>query len=164
MKAPDVPIQSAVPSPGLSPLELAQDLLSRIERGNTYARARKKRFRRSSTVVRLVSLSLLVASTIILGLQDLKFWAGLGFALVAVVTVVNTVEPFFAWRARWILMEETQSQFYRLRDELTYYIASTPPNEVEPAKIRAMFDEYQKIWDQLGARWLEFRRSPASVS
>lgn len=163
MKVPDAPIQSAVPSPGLSPLELAQDLLSRIERGNTYARTRKKRFRRSSTVIRLTSLSLLVASTIILGLQDLKFWAGLGFALVAVVTVVNTLEPFFAWRARWVLMEETQYQFYRLRDDLTYYLASTSPNEVDPTKIRAMFEEYQQIWEQLGKRWLEFRRSPASI-
>jgi hypothetical protein len=163
MNAPDAPIQSDVPSPGLPPLELAQDLLSRIDRGNTYARSRKKRFRRSSAVVRMTSLTMLVASTIILGLQDLGFWAGLGFALVAVVTVVNTLEPFFAWRARWVLMEGTQHQFYRLRDELTYYIASTAPDKIDPAKIRTMFDEYQQIWDQLGTRWLEFRRSPASI-
>jgi hypothetical protein len=79
------------------------------------------------------------------------------------VTVVNTLEPFFAWRARWVLMEGTQHQFYRLRDELTYYIASTAPDKIDPAKIRTMFDEYQQIWDQLGTRWLEFRRSPASI-
>jgi hypothetical protein len=60
-------------------------------------------------------------------------------------------------------MEETQYQLYRLRDELTYYLACTPPNEVDQAKIREMFDEYQQIWDQLGTRWLEFRRSPASI-
>src|SRR5262245_34205019 len=132
MKVPDAPIQSAVPPPGLPPLELAQDLLSRLDRANTYARSRKKRFRRSSVIVRLTTLGLLVASTIILGLQDLGFWAGLGFALVAVVTVVNTLEPFFAWRSRWLLMEETQYRFYRLRDELTFYIASTAPDQVEP--------------------------------
>ncbi|OJF15207.1 SLATT domain-containing protein [Couchioplanes caeruleus] len=157
------PIQSAVPAPGLAPIELAQDLLSRIERANTYARTRKRRFRRSSAVVRLTTLALLVASTIILGLQDLDFWAGLGFSLVAVVTVVNTLEPFFAWRSRWVLMEETQYQFYRLRDELTYYIASTEPSQVDPAKIKSMFDEYQNIWDQLGKRWQEFRQSSAAA-
>ena len=163
MREQDPPVQSAVPGPGLTPIELAQDLLSRIERANTYARTRKKRFRRSSAAVRITTLALLVASTIILGLQDLDFWAGLGFSLVAVVTVVNTLEPFFAWRSRWVLMEETQYQFYRLRDELTYYIAATEPDHVDPTKVRAMFDEYQQIWDQLGKRWLEFRRSSGAT-
>lgn len=158
------PIQSAVPAPGLSPLELAQDLLSRIERGNTYARTRKRRFRRSSAAVRLATLALLVASTVILGLQDLDFWAGLGFSLVAVVTVVNTLEPFFAWRSRWVLMEEAQYQFYRLRDELTYYIAATEPSDLKPAKIKELFGEYQLIWDQLSKRWLEFRQSSGSIN
>ena len=45
----DPPIQSAMPKPGLTPLELAQDLVARIERGNAYARSRKSRFRSSST-------------------------------------------------------------------------------------------------------------------
>jgi hypothetical protein len=163
MSAKDPPIQSAVPAPGLTPLALAQDLLARIEQANTYARTRKHRFRRNSAVVRMTTLTLLVASTIILGLQDLDFWAGLGFSLVAVVTVVNTLEPFFAWRSRWVLMEETQYQFYRLRDELTYYIAATEPDRVDPAKVRSMFDEYQEIWDRLGQRWLEFRQSSGSI-
>ena len=158
------PIQSDVPKPGLTPGELAQDLLSRIERGNAYARTRKRRFRRNSAIIRLLTLTLLVASTIILGLQDLDPWAGLGFSFVAVVTVVNTLEPFFAWRSRWVLMEETQYQFYRLRDELTYYIAATNSDQIDPNKIRAMFDEYQNIWDhQLGKRWIEFRQSSGST-
>jgi len=67
MRRRSMPIQPAAPAPGLSPLELAQDLLSRIERGNDYARMKKSRFRRSSTVLHLISLTLLVASTIILG-------------------------------------------------------------------------------------------------
>ncbi|XVU29475.1 SLATT domain-containing protein [Actinoplanes sp. CA-054009] len=162
MSAKDSPLQSAAPVPGLAPLELAQDLMARIETANAYARARKKRFKRSSTVVRLTTLVLLVASTIILGLQDLDFWAGLGFSLVAVVTVINTLEPFFAWRSRWVLMEETQYEFYRLRDEVSYYIAATPPGDLDPVRIRAMFDEYQGIWDRLGKRWLEFRQSPTA--
>jgi hypothetical protein len=33
-------------------------------------------------------------STIILGLQKLNLWTGVAFSLVAVVTVVNTLEPF----------------------------------------------------------------------
>ncbi|MCM0674669.1 DUF4231 domain-containing protein [Micromonospora phytophila] len=159
MKKPQEPIQSEVPRPALEPLELALDLVHRIERGNQYARSRKRNFIRRASLVRLASLTLSVASTIILGLQNLEFWTGLAFALVAVATVVNTVEPFFAWRSRWVLMEECQYKFYRLRDEVTYYIASNKPEELEAAKIRAMFDQYQGIWDELGSRWLEYRRS-----
>lgn len=77
----------------------------------------------------------------------------------AIVTVVNTLEPFFAWRSRWVLMEETQHEFHRLRDELDFHVAATPPDQLDPAAIRTMFDRYQKIWDDLSSRWLEYRRS-----
>jgi len=163
MTVPDPSIQPVEPPSGLAPLELAKDLLSRIDRANSYAKSRKQRFRSSSVVLRLISMSLLVSSTIILGLQNLGVWASIGFALVATVTVVNTLEPFFAWRSRWVLMEESQHQFYRLHDELTFYIAATPTAEIDPDRIRAIFDEYQQIWDQLGTRWLEFRRSPTGT-
>lgn len=111
----------------------------------------------------MASLILSVASTIILGLQKLNLWTGIAFSLVAVVTVVNTLEPFFAWRSLWILMENTQHRFYRLRDELTYYVAATPPDQLDEAKIRGMFDEYQRIWDQLENRWMEFRRASEPI-
>src|SRR5215471_7712467 len=41
VKNPDPPPgKSAMPQPGLTPLELAQDLVARTERGNDYARSR----------------------------------------------------------------------------------------------------------------------------
>jgi hypothetical protein len=155
----DQPIQSDVPLPGLTPLELAQDLLSRIDRGNEYARSRKKRFRSRSATVRLISLLLTVASTIILGLQELNVWTGTAFAFIAIVTTVSSLESFFAWRSRWVLMEETQSRFYSLRDDLTYYIASNKPDQLEESRIRQFFDSYQQTWDQLSNRWMEYRRA-----
>jgi hypothetical protein len=153
------PVPPEVPPAGLSPHELALDVLARIDRANDYARSRKRRFRSSSSVVMIVSLTLSVTSTIILGLQDLDGWAGVAFALVAVVTTVNALEPFFAWRSRWVLMEETQSKLYSLRDELTYYLAATDPGQVREERLRAMFDRYQQIWDQLSNRWMEYRRA-----
>lgn len=159
MKGPAEPIQSDVPRPRLTSLELAQDLLSRIERGNIYARTRKKRFRSRSSAVRVGSLALSSTSTIILGLQNLDFWTGIAFSLVTVVTVVNVLEPFFAWRSRWVLMEEAQYKFYRLRDNLTFYLAAHQPDQLDKAAIKDMFDEYQKIWDELSARWLEYRQT-----
>jgi hypothetical protein len=162
MKTSNPPIQSAVPKPGLTPLELAQDILARIEQGNTYARSRKSQFRSSSSTVRMVSLMLTVTSTIILGLQELNVWTGIAFSLVAIITSVNTLESFFAWRTRWVLMEEVQSKLYKLRDELTYHIAANQPDQLEEPKLRAMFDEYQQIWDQLSNRWMESRRTPGA--
>jgi hypothetical protein len=91
-----------MPKPGLTPLELAQDLVARIEQGNAYARSRKNRFRSRSSVVRMMPLILTVTSTIILGLQQLNLWTGIAFSLVAIVTAVNTLEPFFAWPSRWV--------------------------------------------------------------
>jgi len=135
--------------------------LARIETANRYARTKKSRFRRSSTALRVTALIPSATSTIILGLQNLDFWAGLGFSLVAVTTVVNAVEPFFAWRSRWVLMEETQYRFYRLRDDVTFYIASTPAGQLDAHVLKSMFEQYQNIWDQLGSRWLETRRPSA---
>ena len=100
-----------------------------------------------------------MSSTIILGLQKLNVWTAIAFSLIAVVTTVNALEPFFAWRSRWVLMERAQSRFYRLRDDLTYYIASNKPDQLEEVKIRTFFDGYQQIWDELSSRWLEYRRA-----
>jgi hypothetical protein len=154
----DTPIQPALPQPGLSPLALTHDLLARIDRGIAYAKAKRKHLRRASAAIRVGSLVLSAAATIILGLQDLDFWTGLGFALISVATVVNTLEPFFAWRARWVLMEETQYRFHRLHDEVSYYLAATQANQIQQARVRAMFDEYQEIWARLGEGWLEYRK------
>lgn len=156
------PIQSDPPKPGLDPLALAQDVLARIERANEYARSRKFRFRRRAVSIRLLALALSATSTIILGLQNLDGWTGTAFALVAIVTVVGALEPFFAWRSLWVLMEDVQSRFYRLRDELGFYVASTPAGELDVEVIRAKFDDYQEIWDLVGQRWLEYRRTDGS--
>jgi hypothetical protein len=48
-------------------------------------------------------------------------------------------------------------RFYRLRDNLTHYVAANQPDKLDEAVINSMFDEYQKIWDQLGERWLQYR-------
>lgn len=50
--------------------------------------------------MKVAALTLSAAATIILGVQDLDFWAGLGFSLVALATAVSAVEPFFNWRSR----------------------------------------------------------------
>jgi hypothetical protein len=90
-------------------------LRDRVSNSNSYARARKARFRLLSSTTKVLSLVLSGASTIILGLQDLNFWAGLAFSLVALTTIVEGVEPFFNWRSRWVLAEAAQHRFYPCR-------------------------------------------------
>ncbi|MFJ4188951.1 DUF4231 domain-containing protein [Kitasatospora sp. NPDC089509] len=143
---------------GLAPAETAALLLERIRRGNDYARTRKQRFRRRASAIKLLTLALSAASTILLGL---RLWANLAFALVALVTTLGAVEPFFNWRSRWVLMEETQYRFQRLADDLEYLLASTPADELTHSRLDAVFARYQAVWDDLGRTWLEHRRDPA---
>ncbi|GHE00059.1 DUF4231 domain-containing protein [Streptomyces alanosinicus] len=149
------------PGVGLSPRETAALLLNKIHQGNDYARSRKQRFRRSASATKILTLALSAASTIILGLQSLNTWAGLAFALVALGTLLGAVEPFFNWRSRWVLMEETQYRFQRLADDLEYLMASTAADDLTHDHLGEIFGRYQTIWDDLSRTWLEHRREPA---
>ncbi|WP_067521076.1 SLATT domain-containing protein [Alloactinosynnema sp. L-07] len=144
-------------SNGLTPLELAGHVRSKIESAQRYAHGRKHRFRWKSVTVRLTTLVLSAASTIILGLQNLDPWTGTAFSLIAVVTVVAALEPFFAWRSLWVLMEEASYRFHRLLDELEYYVAANEPDTLDIQRVREMHDEYQRIWEKLSSNWLKNR-------
>jgi hypothetical protein len=104
---------------------VAAQLQGQVCDGITWARRRKTKFRRSASAIRILSLVLAVASTIIFSLQQLNFLTGLAFSFVAVGTLVSAVEPFFNWRSRWILMEEAPYRLQRIRDELEYYLLKT---------------------------------------
>ena len=101
---------------------------------------------------------LAVASTIILGLQQLNFWTGLAFSFVAVATLVSAVEPFFNWRSRWILMEEAPYRLQRIRDELEYYLLKTPVADVALDDLDPFFERLQGVWTDTSERWLAYRR------
>ncbi|MFI9307292.1 SLATT domain-containing protein [Streptomyces triculaminicus] len=146
---------------GLSPREAAALLLDKIRQGNGYARGKKKRFGRSASAIKVATLVLSAASTVILGLQNLNAWAGLALACVALVTLLGAVEPFFNWRSRFVLMEEAQYRFQRLADDLEYLVASTAADELTFDQLGEVFGRYQAIWDDLSRTWLDHRREPA---
>ena len=102
--SPDMPA-------GLSAYEAILRLRTWTLSANSYSRSRKNRFRLFSSATKILSLVLSGAATIILGLQNLTFWAGLGFSLVALTTVVNAIEPFFNWRSRWCLPRRRSTAF-----------------------------------------------------
>jgi hypothetical protein len=90
------------------------------------------------------------------------FLAGLAFSLVALVTVINAIEPFFNWRSRWVLMEEAQYRFYRLEDDLNYLITKSNLEAIQLQDVDALYQRYRLIWDELSLRWLEHRRGGGS--
>ncbi|MEV6100790.1 SLATT domain-containing protein, partial [Nocardia sp. NPDC051981] len=144
----------------LTHLELATYVRMQISAANDYTRRRKRGFRLRSVTLRVTIVAFSAASTIILGLRRLDpSWTGTAFALVAVVTAVSALEPFFAWRQLWVVMEEASYRFHRLADELEFYVATTAPDELDSQCIRDIFDEYQQIWDKLSTRWLSFRET-----
>ncbi len=149
--SPDMPT-------GLSPYQTAVQLRAWTLSANGYSRGRKVRFRLLSTATRLVSLVLSGAATIILGLQNLTFWAGLGFSMVALTTVINAVEPFFNWRSRWVLAEEAQHGFYRLQEDLEFLVATQQREELKPEDMDKLYVRYRSIWDNFAEKWLESRR------
>jgi hypothetical protein len=151
------------PKSGLPPYQVATRLRDDIVEGIAWARARKSRFRRAASLVRVVSLAMSVAATVILGLQELDFWTGLAFALIAVSTAVNAVEPFFNWRSRWVLMEETQYRLMRIRDELNYVLIRTPPQHLRFDDVDQFFARTQEVWKDTSQRWLEYRRTDAAT-
>ncbi len=147
---------------GLTPAEAAGRLLDKIRQGNAYAHGKKWRFRRSSSVIKMLTLALSAASTVILGLQNLDVWAGFAFALVALGTLLGAIEPFFNWRSRWVLMEETQYRFQRLADELEHFLATTAVDDLTHDGLHPIHLQYQEVWTDLSRRWLEHRTGPMS--
>ena len=138
--------------------EAARWLEGQIADALAWTRRRKARFRRAATVIRLLILILAAASTVILGLQKLNFWTGLAFSLVAVGTLVNAIEPFFNWRARWILMEERQYKIMRIGEELEYVRLKTPKAGLDFKDLDPFFYRLQEVRTGTSQRWLEYRR------
>jgi len=153
---------SEEPEAGLPPYQVALRLRNDIVEGIAWAGTRKSRYRRAASTIKVTSLAMSVISTIILGLQNLDFWTGLAFGLVAVSTAVNAVEPFFNWRSRWVLMEETQYRLQRIRDELNYTLMRTPPQHLRFDDVDAFFTRTQDVWKDTSLRWLQYRRADNS--
>jgi hypothetical protein len=146
------------PPETLTPRELALWVRAETVRGIRWAQPRKRRFRSAASLTRLAILTLSAASTVILGLQDLDYWASLGFTLVALSTVVTAMEPFFNWRSRWIMMEEAQYELRRIRDELDYLLATHSADALQREQVDPLFAREQQVWRHTSTRWLDERR------
>lgn len=148
------------PSPtGLPPAELARWIQGQLTAWIEWSAIRRARFRRAASIVRLTSMTFAIASTVILGLQNLNFWASLAFSLGAVGAAVSAVEPFFNWRARWVLLEETEARLRRIKDELDYFLARTAPDCIGVDDVDRFFRQAQEAWVDASRRWVDQRHA-----
>ena len=119
--------------------------------------SRKARFRRSASRVKIASLSLAALSTVVLGINAIPAQSEVALPLVAMVTLLGGLETFFSWRSRWVLMEETQYRLNRIRDEMDYYLTTTPSDQVKKEDLKRFFEEQQQVWRDVSRQWVEFR-------
>ena len=123
-----------------------------------WADSRKVRFRRSASRVKVSALVLTGLSTIVLGIPAIPARASIALPMVALVTLLGSLEAFYNWRSRWVLMEEAQYRLNRLRDEIDFYLVSTSTADMTKDALQAFFDKQQVIWADVSQRWVEFRR------
>ncbi len=123
-----------------------------------WADSRKARFRSRASVAKVSALTLTAASTVVLGIPAIPGRAAIALPMVALVTLISALEPPFNWRSRWVLMEETQYRLNRIRDEMDYYLVTTPAADLDRSRLSAYFDDQQGVWQDVSRRWMEFRK------
>ena len=123
-----------------------------------WADSRKTRFRKRAARAKVATLALTAGSTVVLGIPAIPNRAALALPMVALVTLVTALEPYFNWRSRWVLMEETQYRLNRIRDEMDYYLVTTPADQLDRDRLGHFFKAQQDIWRDVSRRWIEFRK------
>jgi len=122
-----------------------------------WADSRKHIFRRRASYVKVATLLLTAAATVVLGIEAIPSRAAIALPMVALVTVLGGLDSFYNWRSRWVLMEEAQYRLNRLRDEIDYYyIITTSPDNLSTERLKEFFLEQQAIWSDVSRRWIEF--------
>jgi hypothetical protein len=123
-----------------------------------WADSRKVRFRTRASRTRIAALALTGGSTVVLGIPAIPDRTAIALPMVALVTLIGGLEPYFNWRSRWVLMEETQYRLNRIRDEMDVYLVITPEVDINPDRFLEFFKAQQEIWDDVSRRWIEFRK------
>lgn len=123
-----------------------------------WADSRKARFRTRASCAKVAALVLTGASTVVLGIPAIPGRAAIALPMVALVTLIGGLEPFYNWRSRWVLMEETQYRLNRIRDEMDYYLVTTLSADLDRERLRRFFADQQDIWNDVSRQWVEFRK------
>jgi hypothetical protein len=145
-------------APDLSLREILIGFRELISADMHWVASRKVRFRTKASGVRILALAFAALSTVVLGIPEIPARASIALPIVALVTLLGGLETFFNWRSRWVLMEEAQYRFNRLRDDIDYYLVSTPTADLQRVRLDRFFEDQQLIWADVSRRWIEFRK------
>jgi hypothetical protein len=141
---------------GLSEDEAFVQFRNLISAHMVWADDRKRRNRRYASWLRYGALFLTAASTVVVGISAIPRWVAL--PMVATVTVLSGLELFRNWRPLWVLMEEAEYRFHRLRDEIDYLLVTRPEGTLTFGQLAGYFSQHQAIWDDISRQWLGFRK------
>lgn len=153
-------------SPGLDELQLALMVRTRFYEDRTYARWRRKSWRRWASFTRVSTLALSAGATIFIGLSgaDDTTLKQLGFVFSALVTTLAAVEPYFNWRSRWVMSEEALGRWHELEEALALYVASTAPDALDRDTILDFDRSRRAVWADFNQQWIEQRRTSMATS
>ena len=147
--------------PGLSNMDLADFVRQRLYDDRDYARNRRMEWRFGAVTLRLLTVGLGAAATVILGLADLDTQAGVGFALTAIATVLGGLEAFFNWRSRWIAAEEALASWHHIEEGLALYVSARPVEDLVRDEILAFDDQRRDVWSDFSRTWIQQRKGAA---
>jgi hypothetical protein len=143
----------------LNPSDLAKFIDSMITAAIKRTDFRMARYRAASTGVRILAMLLAGGATIILGVSNLPPPANIAFSFTAIITLVNSLEPFFSLRSTWVIQEEALSAFRTLHEELRFEIASSSGGQVDDHRLHEIFQRYEGVWATASSAWAGERRS-----
>lgn len=123
-----------------------------------WADSRKARFRTYASWTRIAILLLTAGSTSVLGIPAIPNRTSIALPMVALVTLIGGLEPFYNWRSRWVLMEEAQYRLNHLRDTMDYYLVTRGDDGLRPEKLYEFFEAEQGVWSDVSRQWIEFRK------
>jgi len=123
---------------------------------------KRTRNQRRASFIKILMITFSSVATILLGLQMSGFepiFGNIAFVLTSTVTFLTAIEPFFNYRALWVEHEQAKWKFYRLKDELDFYLEGTKPENMSQDKLEDLHQRYQDIWNRLSSSWIDHRQS-----
>jgi hypothetical protein len=145
----------------LSQQSKAEFLKSRIEGAIKTAQRQRSNNRRKASAIKIATILFSSTATILLGLQITGLnpqFKNIAFVFGSLVTLLTALEPFFNFRALWVEHETALWKFYRLKDKVEYYLKGINPELISTKKLDEFQIEYQNIWDELSASWINYRK------
>jgi predicted flap endonuclease-1-like 5' DNA nuclease len=142
--------------------EKANFLKNAIQESIVHINNKKRQNRRRASYIKVTTILLTSVATVLLGLQVTgleKTFKDIAFAMGAVVTLLNALEPFFNFRALWIEHEVALADLHRLQDEFDFYLAGMEPKELKLEELKGFNKRFGEIWGNLNQAWIGYRKS-----